>query len=44
MKFKEKELSVLKHWFENKDKILPPDESEVFKSGCTFVNYIHLQV
>ena len=34
----------VKHWFENKDTVKLPDEKEVFKSGTSFVNYIHLQV
>ena len=42
IKFKGKD--VLMNWYQNKDKVLPPDEKEVFKSGTQFVNYIHLQV
>ena len=34
----------VKKWFENQDTVPLPDEKEVFKSGTSFVNYIHLQV
>ena len=34
----------VKKWFQNQDTVPLPDEKEVFKSGTSFVNYIHLQV
>ena len=34
----------VKTWFQNQDTVPLPDEKEVFKSGTSFVNYIHLQV
>ena len=34
----------VKNWYENKDTVKVPDEKEVFKTGTSFVNYIHLQV
>ena len=35
---------VLLNWYKNRDKVNLPDESEIFKKGAKFVNYIHLQV
>ena len=34
----------VKKWFQNQETVPLPDEKEVFKSGTSFVNYIHLQV
>ena len=34
----------IKNWFLNQDTVTLPDEKDVFKSGTSFVNYIHLQV
>ena len=35
---------LVKHWYDNQGTVKLPDEAEVFKSGTSFVNYIHLQV
>jgi hypothetical protein len=35
---------ILKTWYADKTNIPVPDEKEIFKSGTSFVNYIHLQV
>jgi len=34
----------VKKWFQNQDTVPLPDEKEVFKSGTSFFNYIHLQI
>ena len=35
---------TLKAWFADMENVSVPKESEVFKTGSNFVNYIHLQV